>query len=429
MLYDNLSVNEAGHLTFNGHDTVELAKQYGTPLYLIDEDRLRANCRRYVNTMRECLGEGSVPSYASKALSFTDIYRIVREEGMNIDVVSCGEIYTALRAGFPAEQMYFHGNNKTDEDIEYAMENGVGYFVIDNFQELKNVGECAAKRGIEQKVLIRITPGIDPHTFEAVNTGKLDCQFGVPIMRGVEFTAAALEQNGIRLMGFHCHIGSQIFDSTPFCDAVDMMFEFISGVRNKLGFEAKVLNLGGGFGVRYVDTDPRIDIERNLREVAQHIKETCERLELSQPDILLEPGRSIVGDTGITLYKTGCVKDTDGSKNYVMIDGGMSDNPRYALYRSPYTVMIASKAASNADFRCTVAGRCCESGALIQEDIMLPKPEKGDIVAVLTTGAYNFSMSSNYNRLCRPPVVMVTKDSTRVAVRRQTFEDLTAGEI
>ncbi|MBE6764451.1 MAG: diaminopimelate decarboxylase [Ruminococcaceae bacterium] len=424
LLYDNLSVNELGHLTVSGHDTVELANEYGTALYVMDEDKLRENCRKYTRTMAECFPEGSSPSYASKALSFTGIYKIVNEEGMSVDVVSCGEIYTALRAGFPAQRMYFHGSNKTLADINFAMDNNVGYFVIDNMYELECVARCARERGIEQKALLRITPGIDPHTFEAVNTGQLDCQFGVPITEGLAFAQAAYREEGIELMGFHCHIGSQIFDFVPFCDAADMMFEFIRDVRNACGFETKVLDLGGGFGVRYVDTDPYIDVEENLRKLAEHINNVCAELDLTVPSILLEPGRSIVADAGLTLYTVGCVKSAEGCSNYVLIDGGMSDNPRYALYDADYTVMLANRAGEKADYKCTVAGRCCESGALIQENVMLPQPQPGDIIAVLTTGAYNYSMASNYNRLCRPAIIMVSKENVWVGVRREILEDL-----
>ena len=432
MLHSNISVNNDGHLTFAGYDTVALAEEFGTPLYLLDENRLRENCRAYVAGM-SAFGNGSMALYASKALSFKGVYRIVAEEGLGADVVSSGELYTALKAGFPPERIYFHGNNKTDADIRYGVESGIGGFIVDGYEELEALSRIASELGVTQDILLRLTPGIDPHTFKAVNTGSLDCQFGVPIETGqaFEFTKTALDLPGVRLKGFHCHIGSQIFDWIPFRDASDIMLRFIAEVKASLGYEAEVMNLGGGFGVRYTEADPVIDIARYIRKTAEHVKSRCAELGLTMPRVLMEPGRSIVGDAGLTLYTVGSVKtiDDDNCSNYVSVDGGMSDNPRYALYEAPYTVALASRASDPADFLCTVAGRCCESGALIQRDVYLPRPARGEILAVFVTGAYNYSMASNYNRLPRPPIVMLTADGPKVAVRRETFEDLTACDI
>ncbi len=426
MLYNNLSVNEKGHLTVAGHDTVELAKEYGTALYIIDEDRVRENAKMYVDAMKKSFGEGSMPLFASKALSFTGIYKIINECGMGTDIVSAGELYTASRAGFPLESAFFHGNNKTDADIEYAIEQGLGYFVVDNEEELCAIDKAAGEHGITQKIILRITPGIDPHTHKAVVTGNVDSKFGSPIETGAAYdiTKSALEKKNIALCGFHCHIGSQIFDIEPFTDAADIMIRFIADVKARFSYEASILNLGGGFGVRYKESDPHIDIPANIEEVASHIKARCAECGIALPKILMEPGRSIVADTGLTLYTVGSVKQIKGFKNYVSVDGGMPDNPRYALYMSPYTVVNASKMNAEADFVCTVAGRCCESGDLIQEDVALVRPERGDILAVLTTGAYNYSMASNYNRLPRPAIVFVGKNGARVAVRRESFADL-----
>ncbi len=428
MLYPNLSVNEKGHLTIAGIDAVYLAEKYGTPLYVLDEDRIRENIRLYNDSMRKYFGEASRPLYASKALSFRGIYRIAAEEGMCVDIVSSGELYTALSAGFPAKDMFFHGNNKTDADIHYAIDSGIGYFIVDNAEELEAIDSYAAERGIVQDVLLRVTPGIDPHTFAAVNTGKVDCQFGVSIETGQAraFVGSVLQKEHIALRGFHCHIGSQIFDQVPFCDAADIMIRFIAEMKETYGFFTEILNLGGGFGVRYVESDPVIDIADNIRLVANHIDARCAEFGIAHPTVLLEPGRSIVADAGVTLYSAGSVKTIDGYRSYVSVDGGMSDNPRYALYQSQYTVLLANRAEDEADFLCTIAGRCCESGALIQENVRLPRPVRGDIIAVLVTGAYNYSMSSNYNRICRPPIVMLSHGKDRIAVRRETFEDLTA---
>lgn len=431
MLYSNLSVNDKGHLEIAGHDTVELAAKYGTALYVMDEDKLRENCRVYVDSMKKYFGEDSMPLYASKALCFTEIYRIVSECGMGTDIVSSGELYTAIKAGFPLEKAYFHGNNKTDADIEYAIENSIGYFIVDNEEELCAVDRIASSHGINQKILLRITPGIDPHTHKAVVTGNVDSKFGSPIETGraFEITDMALSKKNVTLEGFHCHIGSQIFECDPFCDAADIMIKFIADVKEKFGFAAKTLNLGGGFGVRYIEEDPQIDIEKNIADVASHIKNRCAELSVEMPKILMEPGRSIVADCCITLYTVGSVKEIKGFKNYVSVDGGMPDNPRYALYASSYTVLVASKADKAADFKCSIAGRCCESGDLIQENVMIARPERGDILAVLTTGAYNYSMASNYNRIPRPALVLVGKNGDRVAIKRESFEDLCACDI
>lgn len=431
MICDNLSINELGHLCFGGSDTVELAKKYQTPLYLLDEDKIREKCRIYVKAMRENFGEDSIPLYAGKALCIKDIYRIMREEGMGIDVVSSGEIYTASCGGFPMEKSYFHGNNKTDKDIEFAMEHGVGYFVCDSADELFAIERTASERGIEQKILIRVSPGIDPHTHKAISTGSVDSKFGVAIETGQakELVATALGQPHIKLMGYHCHIGSQIFETEPFTEAADIMIEFSSLIRDSLRYEAKEINIGGGMGVRYLEEHPEIDYAENIAIIAKRMKENCQKHGMQMPSVRMEPGRSIVADAGMTLYTAGTVKVIPGFKKYLSIDGGMPDNPRYALYSSPYTVEIANRMREKKDFECTVAGRCCESGDIIQEDVKLPSPRRGDIVAVLTTGAYNYSMASNYNRIPRPPMVLLSGGEDRLIIRRETFEDMIAREI
>ena len=426
MLCDNISVNQENHLTFAGHDTVELAKKYGTPLYLMDENKIRQHVRTYKNAMEDFFPAGSLPEFASKAFSCKRIYEIMAEEGIDIDVVSCGEIYTAKSAGFPMERAFFHGNNKTDFDIEYAITNGVGHFVADDVTELYAIDEVAKKCGVIPKVLLRLTPGIDPHTHKKISTGSVESKFGIAIETGQADDAVkiALSLSNIELCGFHCHIGSQIFESQPFVTAAEIMLKFIAHIRDTLGFTAKILNLGGGFGVRYVESDPVIDYREKICEVADKVNEYCEKFGLNVPQIMMEPGRSLVADAGMTLYTVGCVKEVSGYCNYVSIDGGMADNPRYTLYESQYTVINASRASDTADYKATVAGRCCESGDLIGEDMMLARPKRGETLAVLTTGAYNYSMASNYNRIPRPPVVMLNGDKDYVAVRRETFEDI-----
>ena len=426
MLHSNLSINEKGHLCLAGMDVCDLAEKHGTPLFLMDEARIRENCRTYIDAMREFMPEGSRPLLASKSCCFKKLYGIVAEEGMGTDLVSPGELSTALRAGFPMEQAFFHGNNKTDEDIDFAIRSGIGYFIVDNEDELVSLDRIAASHKIKQKILLRIAPGIDPHTHKAIMTGSVDSKFGKAIATGQAqaITKQALALDHIELCGFHCHIGSQIFDCQPFCDAADRMLEFLADIKASLGFEAKILNLGGGFGVRYVESHPVIDIAENIRIVAEHVKKACEKLSLTLPTILMEPGRSIVADTTTTLYTVGSVKEIPGFRNFVSVDGGMADNPRYALYGSEYTVMTANKMNDPSEYLCTIAGRCCESGDLIQEDVTIAKPQRGDLIAVLTTGAYNYSMASNYNRLPRPAILLVGNGFEKLAVKRETYEDL-----
>ena len=426
MLYKNLGINQAGHLTFAGKDTVELAQQYGTPALVMDEEMIRNRCREYKNAMASAFPAGSIPLFASKALSFKGMYKIMAQEGMGIDVVSAGELHTAAAAGFPMEKAYFHGTSKTDRDIAYAMDKGIGCFVCDSAMELEAIDREAGKRGIYQRILLRLTPGIDPHTHEKISTGRIDCKFGVAIETGQaeQLVLLALGKKNIILEGYHCHIGSQIFDHAPFCDAAVLMLRFAAEIKEKHGYAPRVLNLGGGMGVPYTENDPVIDYAANIKNIGILVKDTCKALGMDCPIILMEPGRSIVADSGITLYSVVSTKQIPGYKNYAAIDGGMTDNPRYTLYQAEYTLLPASRMDDEKDMVCTVAGCCCESGDLIQENVKLPTPVRGDILAVLTTGAYNYSMASNYNRVPRPPVIMVGKDSTYTAVRRETWDDL-----
>ena len=431
MICSNLEIKD-NILFFGGRSTVELAEKYGTPIYVMDEVTIRKNCRKYVNGMKKYFGDNAKPFYASKACSFKRIYKIVEDEGMGVDVVSAGEIFTAKSAGYNMANVCFHSNSKNDYDINFAMDNGVGCFVVDNLEELEAINTFAGERGFKQKILFRVTPGIDTHTYEAVNTGKVDSKFGFPIETGaaLEITKVALSMANIDLAGFHCHVGSQLFDSDVFVRSAEIMLKFIAEVKAVTGYEARELDLGGGYGVRYTENDPEIDIEDNIRQVAEYVKALCNELSLSLPRISMEPGRSIVADAGITLYKVGNVKRIEGYKNYVAIDGGMGDNPRYALYESEYTVVAADKANAECNFLCDLVGRFCESGDVIQPKIMLPESVKrGDLIAVLTTGAYNYSMASNYNRIPKLPVIMVNGDEDYVAVKGETLEDLIRNDV
>ena len=431
LLYDHLSVNTDGHLAIGGLDTVELAKQFGTPAYIMDEDAIRAMMRTYLNAARAHFGPDALPLYASKALCFTGIYRIAAEEGLGVDCVSGGELYTAKRAGFPAERIYFHGNNKTEQDIDDAMDMGVGTFVVDNVDELLSLEAHAAARDITQRILLRITPGIDPHTHKAIVTGSVDSKFGSAIETGqaMAIVKLALAQPHIHLSGFHCHIGSQIFDVNPFVEAAMIMTDFIAAVKAECAYVVEELNLGGGLGVPYTEHDRSVNYTEAIRSMYAAVRYLCTTKGIRMPRMILEPGRSLVAAAGITLYTVGSVKEIPGFRTYVSVDGGMPDNPRYALYQSTYTALIANRPDAPRDCRVTIAGRCCESGDLIGEDMPLQEAKRGDILAVLTTGAYNYAMSSNYNRLPKPPVILVKDGKARVAVKRETYEDLIRNDV
>ena len=427
MLSDNIGRTPEGVLTIAGQEVTRLAAEYGTPLYLMDEQRIRSNCRMYLKAFRENFPEDSLPLYASKAASFKQIYRIMAEEGMGVDVVSSGELYTALAAGFPAERIHFHGNCKTDADIAYGVASGIGCFIADNREELLALEKTAAGAGVTQAILLRVTPGIDPHTYEAVSTGKVDSKFGAAVETGqaMELVKLALAQPHLKLLGLHCHVGSQVFGEDVYQRTIDIMAAFLAEIRDETGAVLEELNLGGGYGVRYTEEDEAIDIPARLREVALHLRRETEKHGLPMPRFLMEPGRSIVADAGMTLYTVGSIKRIPGYKQYAAVDGGMTDNPRYALYQSRYTVYHGSKTGPTERF--DVVGRCCESGDIIQPHVELPADIcRGDILGVCTTGAYNYSMASNYNRLPRPPIVMLTPEGSYTAVRRETFADLTA---
>lgn len=432
LICDNIDITEDGHLLFAGRDTVEMIKKYGSPMFLMDEERIRHNCRVYKSALERNFGADAIALYASKAASFKRIYEIIGEEGLGCDVVSCGEIYTAKRAGFHLSKAYFHSNNKTDADIEYAIENGIGYFVCDNEEEVFAINRIAGEKGVRQKILLRLTPGIDPHTYAAVATGKVDSKFGSAIETGQAeaITKIALAQKNVILSGFHCHVGSQVFDAEVYLSSTKIMLDFIKLIKDTVGYEADELDLGGGFGVRYVEEDPTLNIGDKIDELATFIKKYVGELGLKMPKIRLEPGRSIIADTCLTLYTVGTVKRIPGYKSYVSVDGGMTDNPRFALYGSRYTVLAANKVTEKCDFDCSVVGRCCESGDIIQENVKLPSSiKRNDIIAVLTTGAYNYSMSSNYNRIGRLPIVMVNRETDYLAVKRESLDDIARNDI
>lgn len=428
---ENLSVNEKGHLTAGGIDTVELAAQYGTPLYVMDEQVVRNNCRRFNDSMKKFYGDMGRVHYASKALSCMEMCRIVGSEGLGLDAVSIGELYTAVKAGFDPSKIGFHGNNKTDEELEYAVEIGVGHIIVDNISELKRLERIAAAKGKKPHIMFRIKPGIDAHTHDFVKTGQIDSKFGFALETGEAFEAVkeAVACEYTELYGLHCHIGSQIFDIAPFEEAAKVMLGFIAKIKNELGYEIKGLNLGGGFGIKYLESHDPQPFEVFMERVAAVVMEQCQQLDISRPFVYIEPGRSIAAPAGITLYTVGARKEIPGIRTYVSVDGSMADSPRYILYKSEYEAIVANKAAEERSERVTIAGRCCESGDLIGENMPLQHAESGDIIAVCATGAYNYSMSSNYNRLQKPAVVFINNGESRIAVKRETLDDIIRNDV
>lgn len=431
MLTKGLRIGENGHLFIEDCDTADLAKEYGTPLYVMNEALIRENCKRYKAFFADNFSKLSFPCYASKALSCLEIYRIMKEEGMGVDVVSGGELYTALNAGFPAEKIFFHGNNKTEQELRMAIKYGVGRIIVDNLTELELLNPIAEEMNTNVNIGLRIKPGIEAHTHEYIRTGQIDSKFGFSIENGEakEAVKKALSYSNITLCQVHCHIGSQIFDTQPFVDTVRVMLSFIAEISNESNYLIKEFNLGGGLGAKYTDADKPLEIEEYLAPVAEAFHSICKELEIDEPAFHIEPGRSIVGESGTTLYTIGNVKEIKGVRTYVSVDGGMADNIRYALYKSEYTVLNASKSTGEVIKNATVAGKCCESGDLLQEGVDIVDPKHGDILAVLTTGAYNYSMASNYNRIPRPAIVMVKNGRARVVVQRESYADLLNNDI
>ena len=427
----NLSINSENHLVIGQHDTVELAKKFGTPLYVLDEDLMRDNCRAYKNAIDTYYDGHGLVLFASKALCTMYTGRLVAEEGLGADVVSGGELYTLYKAGFPMEKVFFHGNNKTPDEIELALNCGVGHIVVDNKYELELLNRIANEKNVNQRILFRIKPGIDAHTHDFVKTGQIDSKFGVALENGeaYEIHKLALSMSNIQIDGVHCHIGSQIFDVEPFCEAAKVMIGFIADLYDKLGIKVKILNLGGGFGIKYTATDDPIALSEYIHKVTNVVKALAQEKGIDLPFLVFEPGRSIVASAGITLYTVGCVKEIENVRTYVSIDGGMCDNPRYILYGSKYTAVLANNASAEPVAPVTIAGKCCESGDLIQEHVMMPQIHVGDTLAVLATGAYNYSMSSNYNRIPRPPIVAVSGNEAKIIVKRETYDDLIKNDV
>ncbi|SHE72921.1 diaminopimelate decarboxylase [Thermoanaerobacter uzonensis DSM 18761] len=430
MLHGTMKINSKGHLEIGGCDTVILAKKFGTPLYVIDEELLRQNCRAFYNGFKKDY-PGNEVIYASKAFMTMAICKIIEEENLGLDVVSGGELYTALKAGFPAEKIYFHGNNKSKEELIMALENNIGRIIVDNWYELNMLNDLAKKMNKVPNIYIRVSPGVEAHTHQYVKTGQIDSKFGFPLfngdaMRAIEY---ALTLENVNLAGLHSHIGSQIFDAESYKAEIEIMMNFLKLVKEFLGWEVGELDLGGGFGIAYVDEDDPQPIEQIAHEIMQAVKEYSVALNIKMPNIIVEPGRSIIGNAGTTLYTVGAIKDIPGVRKYVAVDGGMSDNIRTALYGAKYDAIVANKAKNITSEKVSIAGKLCESGDMLIWDITLPIIEEGDILAVLCTGAYNYSMASNYNRLPRPAAVLVSNGQADIIVARETYEDLIRNDI
>lgn len=431
MLNPGQEINTAGHLMVGGCDAIDLAKEYGTPLYVMNEAVIRNNLRAYKNAFEKYYGGNGRAYFASKAFCCLEMCRIVKSEGLGLDVVSGGELYTAMKAEFPPEIINFHGNNKTYDELKAAVNYGVGKIIVDNLNELCLLDSIAEELSKKISISIRIKPGVEAHTHNYIKTGQIDSKFGFAIENGEALAAAkeTLKYNNLTLTGIHCHIGSQIFDLEPFEDAAVIMLNFIKTLSDELSIEIEELNLGGGFGIKYVDSDSPKPFEKYIEAVSNKVKATCDELNIKVPFVSVEPGRSIVGEAGVTLYTVGGIKNIPNVRTYLSIDGGMGDNIRYALYNSEYTVMNATRADKENKITVTVAGKCCESGDLIQENVPLPETEIGDILCVLSTGAYNYSMASNYNRIPRPAVVMVRDGNSRLIINRETYEDIIKNDI
>ncbi|EEH99587.1 diaminopimelate decarboxylase [Clostridium tertium] len=430
MILFGASKIEGNNLIIGGIKAKDLAKDYGTPLYVMDEQLLIDNCRDYVKYFK-VNSENNRVAFAGKAFLTLEMCRLIDREGLYLDVVSGGELYTAYKANFPMEKIYFHGNNKTLEEIEFGIKLGVGRFIVDNLWEMIKINEISEKYNKVQKVYLRLTPGIEAHTHEYIKTGQIDSKFGFAPVGNIIMDAIkkALELENIELVGLHCHIGSQIFETEPFADAAEVMINFINNIRQETGHMIEELDLGGGFGIYYSEGDKPKETKEYCDIILNRVNEVCNKLSLKKPILTIEPGRSIVANAGTTLYTIGSIKEIPGVRKYLAIDGGMTDNIRPALYEAKYEALIANKASGNIESKVTVAGKCCESGDILLQDINLQEAESGDILAVLSTGAYGFSMSSGYNKNLRPAVVFVRNGEAKVVCKRQSYEELLINEI
>lgn len=424
-LHGTMKINDLGHLEIGGCDTVQLANEFGTPLIVYDVNLIRERARGYINAFKNA-GVKAQVAYASKAFSTIALLQLVNEEGLSLDVVSGGELFTAIKANFPVEKIHFHGNNKSIEEMEMALDYNIGCFVVDNFYELNILHDLASHKGKKVNILLRVTPGIEAHTHDYILTGQEDSKFGFDLGSGQadEALKLALSLPNYNVLGFHFHIGSQIFETTGFKLAIQKLFDHYQNWLSKYSYEPSVVNVGGGFGIRYTDDDTPLQPAEYVDAIIKEVKIHVQKNKLTMPEIWIEPGRSIVGDAGTTLYRIGSSKEIPGVRKYVAVDGGMSDNIRPALYQAKYEAIIANKAKQSKEELVSIAGKACETGDMLIWDLPIAKTEPGDLLAVFCTGAYGYSMASNYNRLPRPAVVFVENGKAKLVIRRETYEDL-----
>ena len=419
-----------GVLYFDGCNTVELAKKYGTPLYLVSETDILEKCQEFRDCFLERY-ENTRVAYASKAFLPLAMVKLMEREGMCLDVVSGGEIYTAKMAGFPAEKVEFNGNNKTRKEIEEAIEYGVGRIIVDSVSELPIIEEVCKEKGKKTKILYRITPGVASDTHDYMVTGKKDSKFGIDLEPEVIFSAVeqAIASKQVEFLGFQFHVGSGIFQNEPYLKSLEITLDLVQEVKNRYNFDVKELNVGGGFAIQFVPEEPRPPYSYFLEPIMERIEEFSKEIGIERPAVVIEPGKGIVGEAGITLYTVGSIKEIKNVRKYVAVDGGMTDNIRTELYGAKYDGVIANKMDQSKDEMVTICGRCCESGDIVIYDIMTAKVERGDIFAVYSTGGYNYSMSSNYNKVPRAPIVLLKDGSDTLIVKRQTYENMISNEL
>ncbi|OZV10623.1 diaminopimelate decarboxylase [Tissierella sp. P1] len=415
---------------FAGCDTVKLAEKYKTPLYVMSEDYIKDRLREIREDFLDKHPK-TMAVYASKAFLTKEMARIIKKSAIGMDVVSGGELYTAIQVEFPMEKIIFHGNNKTIDELELAIENNVGRIVVDHLEEMDIIEEIAKKYNKKVHILFRISPGIDSHTHKYIQTGQVDSKFGIPLDE--KTIKAAMEKvlklEFTELLGFHFHIGSQISDNGNHIKAIQIMMQLMKKVKDEYGFIVKELNTGGGYGIHYSEGEERKPLAYFTDSIIEEIEDRCKEYELERPLVIIEPGRWVVGEAGITIYTIGAIKEIPGIRTYVSIDGGMPDNPRPSLYEAKYEAIVINKAGEELTDVVTVAGKCCESGDILIWDLKVPKVETGDMLAVLSTGAYNYSMSSNYNRIPRPAVVMLSEGKDRLIVKRENYDDILRNDI
>ena len=421
---EGISLNKSGNLEFDQCEVIRLAKKYGTPCYILSENIIRKKCQQYTSAFSKRKVDFKV-IYAGKAFLVKAMCNIVKEEGLNLDVSSGGELYTALSAGFPPEKIFFHGNNKSKKEIEFALKEKVGTMMIDSEYELDLINQAAESLNTKVGIILRVTPGIDTHTHKYIQTGQVDSKFGISIDRVTNFMKKVLSKKYINYKGLHFHLGSQIFDLSPYALAIKEMTKLIKQIKDLWGIDTLNLNLGGGLGAKYLESDQPPSIENFVNLIVDNLAKEIKENNLVMPKILIEPGRSIVAEAGITLYTIGNIKEIPGIRKYLIVDGGMVDNPRPILYEAKYEAALVNKISSNLPKEMvTIAGKCCESGDILIKDLELPPASPGDLLVVFTTGAYHYSMSSNYNRLPRPAVVLVSQGKTKIIVKRETYKDI-----